>query len=71
MKATLTDLHRRTKDVMRPVLAGQGKVTITEFGEDKATISPVVESETISAEDFRRLPFRDEDIVAAIKDFRG
>jgi prevent-host-death family protein len=33
MHATLTDLRRKTTKVVRPVMAGRGKVTITEHGQ--------------------------------------
>lgn len=33
MEATLTELRRETTKVVRPVMAGRGKLTVTEHGE--------------------------------------
>lgn len=33
VNATMTDLRRKTTKVVRPVISGRGKVTITEHGE--------------------------------------
>ena len=41
MNATLTDLRRKTTKVVRPVMSGGGKVTITEHGEPCLEIRPV------------------------------
>jgi prevent-host-death family protein len=40
MEATLTELHRKTKDVLRPVSAGGKTVTVTEHGKAVARIVP-------------------------------
>jgi antitoxin (DNA-binding transcriptional repressor) of toxin-antitoxin stability system len=39
MKATLTDLHRKTSKVLKPVLEG-GTVVLTHHGSDVAEIRP-------------------------------
>lgn len=39
MKATLTDLHRKTAKVLKPVLEG-GSVVITHHGSEVAEIRP-------------------------------
>ena len=41
MKATLTDLQRRTKEVVRPVIHAGQTVTLTDHGEPCAKISPI------------------------------
>jgi prevent-host-death family protein len=39
--ATLTELHRKPGKLVRPVIHGKGKLTITEHGEPCAEIVPV------------------------------
>ena len=39
-EATLTDLRRKTTELVRPVIAGQGKLVITEHGEPVLEIAP-------------------------------
>ena len=41
MKATLTELRRQTSKVVRPVIHGGRKVTLTEHGEKCAEIVPL------------------------------
>jgi antitoxin (DNA-binding transcriptional repressor) of toxin-antitoxin stability system len=40
MEATLTQLRRQTRKVLRPVLQGARRVVLTEHGEAVAEISP-------------------------------
>jgi len=40
VKATLTDLHRKTAKVVRPVIHGGKKLTLTNQGKDVAQIVP-------------------------------
>lgn len=40
MEATLTQLRRQTRKVLRPVLQGARRVILTEHGEAVAEISP-------------------------------
>lgn len=67
MKSTLTDLHRVTKQVMRPVLAGRS-VKLTEHGKPVARISPDYPVVTMTAEEFRALPISDEELNNAINE---
>lgn len=41
MAATLTELHRRTKKVIRPVLRAGETVTVTRHGRPAAEIAPL------------------------------
>ena len=41
MKATLSELHRETKKVLRPVIDGGKTVELTDHGEVRAKITPV------------------------------
>ena len=69
MKATLTDLHRVTKKVMRPVLTGK-HVSITEHGAPLARISPDYERVTVSLAEFGQLDMTDQAILDAIAESR-
>jgi prevent-host-death family protein len=69
MKATLTDLQRAGRRVMRPVFAGQ-TVIITEHGRPVARIVPETETLTVSVEEFRRSEISDKAILAAIDEAR-
>lgn len=63
----MTDLHRTTKQVMRPVLAGQ-TVKVTDQGRPVARISPDYPVMTMTAEAFRTLPISDEELNHAINE---
>jgi len=41
MNATLTELRRQTSKVVRPVIHGGQKVTLTEYGKKCAEIVPL------------------------------
>ena len=41
MEATLTELHRKPGKLVRPVIHGRHKLTITEHGEPCVQIVPV------------------------------
>ena len=69
MQATLTDLQRSGRRVMRPVFAGQ-TVVITEHGRPVARIVPEIETLTVSPEEFRRAKMSDAAILAAIDESR-
>ena len=63
----MTDLSRSTKQVMRPVLAGQ-TVNVTEHGKPVARISPDYPRITMTAEQFRALPLSNEELAQAINE---
>ena len=69
VKSTLTDLHRFTRKVMRPVLAGK-QVAITEHGAPLARISPDYERRVLPAVELRKLPISDQSILDAIAESR-
>ena len=69
VKATLTDLHRETKKVMRPVLGGK-PVAITEHGAPVARITPDYERVTLSEDEFRSLEITDQAILRALAESR-
>lgn len=53
MVATLTDLARRTKEVIRPVIHGGKRVLLTEHGKVVAEIRPVIQP--LSPDEFSKL----------------
>ena len=53
MEATLTDLARRTKEVIRPVIHGGKRVFLTEHGKVVAEIRPVIQP--LSPDEFSKL----------------
>lgn len=67
MSSTMTELHRSTKRVMRPVFAGQ-TVKVTDQGKPAAKISPDYPVLTMTAEAFRALPIGDEELNQAINE---
>ncbi|MFM2294926.1 MAG: hypothetical protein RLZZ350_1339 [Verrucomicrobiota bacterium] len=67
MQATLTEVHRNTKKVFRPVQNGR-QVTITEHGKPIANISPACPTVTMTMEEFRALPLSDEELNRAINE---
>jgi len=67
MSSTLTDVHRNTKRVFRPVQNGHA-VRITEHGKPIARISPDYPVVTLSADEFRALPLTDEELDQAINE---
>jgi prevent-host-death family protein len=67
VKATLTELHRQTKNVVRRASQGQ-TVQLTEHGRPVAKLSPDSEVRTITPEEFMKLEFTDEAILEAIRE---
>jgi prevent-host-death family protein len=69
MQATLTDLQRASRKVMRPVAGGKS-VTLTEHGRPVARISPEYERREVSLEEFRQSEISDQAILDAIAEAR-
>lgn len=65
MRSTLTDLHRATKQVMRPVLSGE-TVQLTEHGKPVARIAPDYPTVTMTAAEFRALDIPGDELDQAI-----
>jgi prevent-host-death family protein len=70
VKATLTELHRETKKVVRPVIQGQ-EVQLTEHGRPVARLKPDFERVVVSEEEMRKMEFTDEAILEAIREARS
>jgi antitoxin (DNA-binding transcriptional repressor) of toxin-antitoxin stability system len=69
MQATLTELQRASRKVMRPVAGGKS-VTLTEHGRLVARISPEYERREVSLEEFRQSEISDQAILDAIAEAR-
>ena len=71
MKATLSELHRETRRVVRPVIHGGEEVVLTEFGKPVALIIPYMPTVMVSPEEARAGgALDDEAILAAIAEAR-
>ena len=71
MQATLSELHRETRRIVRPVIHGGEEVLLTDFGKPVARIVPVMPTITVSPAQARETGALDDDsILAAIAEMR-
>jgi len=70
MQATLTELHRETAKIVRPVIHGQRTVTITDYGQPRAKISPVYERQEVTEDQLRDSVISDQAILDALAESR-
>lgn len=71
MQATLSQLHRETRRIIRPVIHGGEEVVITDFGKPVARIVPFMQTVTVSPSQARESGTLDDDrILAAILEAR-
>jgi antitoxin (DNA-binding transcriptional repressor) of toxin-antitoxin stability system len=71
MQATLSELHRETRRIVRPVIHGGEEVILTEFGKPVARIVSFMPTVTVSPTDARASGIlEDESILAAIAEAR-
>jgi antitoxin (DNA-binding transcriptional repressor) of toxin-antitoxin stability system len=71
MQATLSELHRETRRIVRPVIHGGEEVILTEFGKPVARIVPFMPTVTVSPADARASGIlEDKSILAAIAEAR-
>ena len=71
MQATLSELHRETRRIVRPVIHGGEEVILTDFGKPVARIVPFMPTVTVSPADVRASGMLDdESILAAIAEAR-
>jgi antitoxin (DNA-binding transcriptional repressor) of toxin-antitoxin stability system len=68
MQATLSELHRETRKVVRPVIHNGQEVVLTDFGRPVAKIVPYLPTRTVSAAEARRGRLSDDAIRTAIAD---
>ena len=71
MQATLSELHRETRRIVRPVIHGGEEVILTDFGKPVARIVPFMPAITVSPAQARETGALDDDsILAAIAEMR-
>ena len=71
MQATLSELHRETRRIVRPVIHGGEEVILTDFGKPVARIVPFMPTVTVSPADACASGILDdESILAAIAEAR-
>lgn len=71
MQATLSQLHRETRRIIRPVIHGGEEVVLTDFGKPVARIVPFMPTVTVSPSQTRESGTLDDDrILAAILEAR-
>ena len=71
MQATLSELHRETRRIVRPVIHGGEEVILTDFGKPVARIVPFMPTVTVSPADARASGMLDdESILTAIAEAR-
>ena len=71
MQATLSELHRETRRIVRPVIHGGEEVILTDFGRPVARIVPYMATQTVSPRQARASgALDDESILAGIAEAR-
>ena len=71
MQATLSELHRETRRIVRPVIHGGEEVILTDFGRPVARIVPYMATQTVSPLQARTSgTLDDESILAGIAEER-
>lgn len=71
MQATLSELHRETRRIVRPVIHAGEEVILTDFGKPVARIVPFMPAVTVSPSDARASgTLDDESILTAIAEDR-
>ena len=71
MQATLSELHRETRRIVRPVIHAGEEVLLTDFGKPVARIVPYMPTVTVGPAEARQTGTLDDDaILAAIAEAR-
>ena len=71
MKASLSELHRETRRIVRPVIHAGNEVILTDFGRPVARIIPYLPTVTVSPAEARTAgDLEDAAILSAIKESR-
>ena len=70
LKATLTELHRKTATLVRPVIHGGQTIILTAQGKDCAKLAPWPERKEVTAEDLQQSEITDQAILAALAESR-
>jgi len=71
MQATLSELHRETRRIVRPVIHAGEEVILTDFGKPVARIVPFLPTVTVSPTEARAGGMLDdESILTAVAEAR-
>ncbi len=70
MRATLSELHRETRRIIRPVIHAGEEVLLTDFGKPVARIVPFIPTVTATPDQARGGTLDDNSILAAIAEMR-
>lgn len=71
MRASLSELHRETRRIVRPVIHGGEVVVLTDFGRPVARIVPFLPTMTVSPAEARMAgELKDEAILSAVDEMR-
>jgi antitoxin (DNA-binding transcriptional repressor) of toxin-antitoxin stability system len=70
MRATLSELHRETRRIIRPVIHAGEEVLLTDFGKPVARIVPYMPTVTVTPDQARGGALDDNSILAAIAEMR-
>jgi prevent-host-death family protein len=71
MKASLSELHRETRRIVRPVIHGGEEVVLTDFGRPVARIVPYLPTMTVTPEKAREAgELSDDAILSALEESR-
>ena len=71
MKASLSELHRETRRIVRPVIHAGEEVILTDFGRPVARIIPYLPTVTVSPAEARAAgDLEDAAILSAIEEIR-
>ena len=63
MHATLSELHRETRRIVRPVIHGGQEVVLTDFGKPVARIVPYLPTVTVSPAEARASGILDDESI--------
>lgn len=63
MQATLSELHRETRRIVRPVIHGGEEVVLTDFGKPVARIVPYMPTVTVSLAEAREDGTLDDEAI--------
>jgi antitoxin (DNA-binding transcriptional repressor) of toxin-antitoxin stability system len=63
MQATLSELHRQTRRVVRPVIHGGEEVILTDFGKPVARIVPFMPTVTVGPMEARAGGMLDDESI--------
>jgi prevent-host-death family protein len=65
MQATLSELHRETRRIVRPVIHGGEEVVLTDFGKPVARIVPYMPTVTVTPAEARAGGTLDDEAILA------